>query len=98
LAALRGSKRLAEKPCSGPGAGSWQQNLEFFGTPLFIEPSQGQLSGDAGLLPIWQFDGRIGLTRAFADALAPGLIRHTLLDMVRARVYSIRQTNDIHIG
>jgi hypothetical protein len=43
--------------------------LDFFGTPLVIEPSPGQLSSDAGLLPIRQFDGRVGLTRAFTDAL-----------------------------
>jgi hypothetical protein len=43
--------------------------LDFFGTPLVIEPSPGQLSGDAGLLPLRPFDRRIGLTRAFADAL-----------------------------
>jgi hypothetical protein len=34
----------------------------FFGTPLEIEPSQGQLSGNAVLLPFHQFDPRIGLT------------------------------------
>jgi hypothetical protein len=31
-----------------PGGKSWT----FFGTQRVIEPSQGQLSGDAGLLPI----------------------------------------------
>src|SRR5262249_48174116 len=58
-----------------------------------IEPSQGQLSGDAGLLPIRQFDQRIGLTRSFADALDdprdPELTEHTFLEMVRSRVYGI---------
>jgi hypothetical protein len=29
-----------------------------------------QLSSDAGLLPLRQFDERVALTRAFADALA----------------------------
>ena len=29
---------------------AWPQVLDFFGTPLVIEPSAGQLSGDAGLL------------------------------------------------
>jgi hypothetical protein len=48
---------------------AWPQILDFFGTSLVIEPSQGQLSSDAGLLPIRQFDDRIGLTRAFTDAL-----------------------------
>jgi hypothetical protein len=72
---------------------AWPQVLDFFGTPLVIEPSPGQLSGDAGLLPIRQFDQRIGLTRAFAEALDdprdPGLTEHTFLQMVRARVYGI---------
>ena len=37
----------------------WSQNLDFFGTPRVIEPSAGQLSSDAGPLPIRQFDERI---------------------------------------
>ncbi len=40
----------------------WQHRLAFFGTPLVIEPSPGQLSGDAGLLPIRPFDQRMGLS------------------------------------
>jgi hypothetical protein len=32
------------------------------GTPLVIEPSPGQLTRDAGLLPIRQFDEQIGLS------------------------------------
>jgi hypothetical protein len=72
---------------------AWPQVLDFFGTPLVIEPSRGQLSGDAGLLPIRQFDERLGLTRAFAEALDdprdPGLTEHTFVEMVRSRVYGI---------
>jgi hypothetical protein len=72
---------------------AWPQVLGFFGTPLVIEPSPGQLSSDAGLLPIRQFDERIGLTRAFALALDdprdPALTEHTFLEMVRVRVYGI---------
>ncbi len=72
---------------------AWPQVLDFFDTPLVIEPSAGQLSGDAGLLPMRQFDQRIGLTRAFADALDdprdPDLTEHTFLEMVRSRVYGI---------
>jgi hypothetical protein len=48
---------------------AWPQVLDFFGIPFVIEPSDGQLSSNAGLLPVRQFDQRIGLTRAFADAL-----------------------------
>jgi hypothetical protein len=32
-------------------APAWSLCLAFFGTPLVIEPSPGQLSGDAGLPP-----------------------------------------------
>src|SRR5262249_52139062 len=71
----------------------WPQVLDFFGTPLVIEPSAGQLSGDAGLLPIRQFDERDGLTRAAPAALhqprGPALTEHTALEMVRSRVYGI---------
>jgi hypothetical protein len=48
---------------------AWPQCLEFVGTPLVLEPSPGQLSSDAGLLPTREFDERIGLTQTFADAL-----------------------------
>jgi hypothetical protein len=71
----------------------WPQALDFFGIPLVIEPSPGRLSGEAGRLPLRQFDERLGLTRAFADALDdprdPGLTEHTLLEMVRRRVDGI---------
>jgi hypothetical protein len=73
--------------------GGWPQVLDFFGTPLVIEPSPGQLSSDAGLLPIREFDERIGLTQAFAAALDDprdaDLTEHTFLGMVRSRVYGI---------
>jgi hypothetical protein len=72
---------------------AWRQTLDFFGTPLVIEVSPGQLTSDAGLLPVRQFDERIGLTQAFADALddprVPALVEHALVEMVRARVYGI---------
>ena len=72
---------------------AWQQALDFFGTPLVVEPSAGQLSSDAGLLPFRQLDEQLGLTRSFAAALSdprdPGLVEHSLLDMVRARAYGI---------
>ncbi|HEY7155144.1 MAG TPA: IS1380 family transposase [Gemmataceae bacterium] len=58
-----------------------------------IEPSPGQLSRDAGLLPIRQFDEGIGLTQAFTAALDdprdPDLTEHRFLEMVRSRVYGI---------
>jgi hypothetical protein len=70
-------------------AAALQHCLAFFGTPLGIEPSQGQLSGDAGLLPIRPFDPYIGLTSAFAEALDDlrdwDLTEHAFPEMVRAR-------------
>ncbi|HEY7427191.1 MAG TPA: hypothetical protein VH682_23355 [Gemmataceae bacterium] len=48
---------------------TWSQVLDFFDMPLVIEPSPGQLSSDAGLLPVRPFDQRSGLTRTFADGL-----------------------------
>jgi hypothetical protein len=48
---------------------AWPQVLDFFGSPPVIEPSQGQLSSDAGLFPIRQLEDRSGLTLAFASAL-----------------------------
>ena len=51
---------------------TWPQPLDYFEMPLVIEPSAGQFSSDAGLLPVRQFDERIGLTQAFADALLKG--------------------------
>jgi hypothetical protein len=72
---------------------AWSQVLDFFDMPLVIEPSPGQLSCDAGLQPIRQFDQRIGLPWAVADALAdpcdPDLTEHTFVAMVRSRVYGI---------
>jgi hypothetical protein len=72
---------------------AWPQVLDFFGTPLVIEPSPGQLSSDAGLLPIREFDERVGLTHTFAEALDdprdPDLTEHTFQEMVRSRVYGI---------
>jgi hypothetical protein len=50
-------------------ADAWPQVIHFFGTPLVLEPSQGQLSSDAGLLPIRQFDERVRRPRAFAEAV-----------------------------
>jgi len=43
--------------------------LDVFGTPLVIEPWPGQLSRNAGPLPLRQLDRRIGLTRASTQPL-----------------------------
>ena len=68
--------------------------LEFFPKkPLEFEISTAQMSSDAGLLPIVQFDEKIGLTARFASALSDGrkeaIIDHSKLTMVRQRVYGI---------
>ena len=55
--------------------------------------SDAPLTSDAGLLPMRQFDQRIGLTQRFADALRdprdPARIDHTFLEMTRMRVFGI---------
>lgn len=71
-----------------------QLSLDFFEPlPVVVEVAKTQLTSDAGLLPIRQFDERIGLTRSFAAALTdrrdPDLIEHTFLEMVRARIFGI---------
>jgi DDE family transposase len=61
--------------------------------PLVVETTAAQLSSDAGLLPLREFDERIGLTQSFADQLQdrrdPDAIDHSCRDMTRARVYGI---------
>jgi hypothetical protein len=59
------------------------QCIDFFGTPIVIEPSPGELSSDGGLLPIRQFGERIGLTatsaRVLKDPRDPDLSAPTLV-------------------
>jgi hypothetical protein len=61
--------------------------------PIKVGVSRAALSSDAGLLPVRQFDERIGLTRHFAEALKdtrdPTFTEHSLLEMVRQRIYGI---------
>ncbi|WLD10297.1 IS1380 family transposase [Planctellipticum variicoloris] len=60
--------------------------------PIEIEVSRAQLTGDAGLLPIRQFDEAICLTQRFADALTDartGDVRHSNRSLVRQRIYGI---------
>jgi Transposase DDE domain group 1 len=71
-----------------------QLHFDFFESlPVVLEVSAAPLSSDAGLLPIRQFDQRIGLTRQFAAALNdprdPELTEHSFLEMVRMRIYGI---------
>ena len=72
----------------------FQLTLDFLpGKPVVVQPSHAQLSSDAGLLPIRQFDQRLGMTRDFAAALSdsrhPSYTDHAFLEMTRMRVYGI---------
>jgi len=71
----------------------WQKSLGFFGKSVVVEPSEATLTSDAGLLPIRQFDEAIGLTEQFAAALTDlryqPSVTHSLLEMVRMRIYGI---------
>ena len=71
----------------------WQKSFEFFGKPVVVQPGEAELTSDAGLLPIREFDQRIGMTEQFADALTdtrsqPSVV-HTLREMVRMRIFGI---------
>ena len=61
--------------------------------PVVVEVSDAALTSDAGLLPFRQLDQRLGFTRQLADALHdrrdPDLIDHSLLAMLRMRLYGI---------
>src|SRR5262245_31712384 len=61
--------------------------------PIVIESCDAPLTSDAGLLPLRQFDQRIGLTAQFAAALHdprdPQLTEHSFLEMVRMRLFGI---------
>jgi hypothetical protein len=71
-----------------------QGTLAFFDElPIVLEASAAPLTSDAGLLPIREFDQRIGLTAAFAAVLDddrdPQLLTHPFVQMTRSRVYGI---------
>ena len=73
---------------------AWQATLDFWDElPIIVEPSRAELSSDAGLLPLRQYDEQIGLTRQFAQALSdwrdPQRCDHSLLEMVRSRTFGI---------
>lgn len=59
--------------------------------PIDVEPIEEQVTSDAGLLPIRQFDEGLGWSAGFAaqvhDKRCGGL--HTLVEMVRQRVFGI---------
>lgn len=70
----------------------WSERLAFHPKKrLVVENSAGRLSSDAGLLVVREFDERIGLTAQFASALSDARRDpdHSLLSMVRQRIYGI---------
>lgn len=75
--------------------GVWSERLEFHPPkPVDVENSGGRLSSDAGLLVVREFDERVRLTEQFAAALQetrrnPDQCRHSLLSLVRQRIYGI---------
>jgi len=73
-------------------AESEQLAFDFYpGLPVVVQPSQGQLSSDAGLLPVRQFDRRWRYTDRMARCLEePGDARgQSRLSMLRQRVFGI---------
>jgi hypothetical protein len=57
--------------------------------PVVVQRHEGQLSSDAGLLPVRQFDHRLGYTERMARCLVdpkPGR-DHSLLSMLRQRLF-----------
>ena len=72
-------------------AGSDQLSFDFLpDRPVVVQRHDGQLTSDAGLLPIRQFDGRWDYTGRMAAGLHDprgGVPRHALLAMLRQRVY-----------
>jgi hypothetical protein len=61
--------------------------------PIRADFSGGQISSDAGLLPLRAFDQRYGLTRGLAERLcdprAEERVRHSVLSLFRQRLYQV---------
>jgi hypothetical protein len=73
---------------------AWQATFDFFADlPIIVEPSRAQLTSDAGLLVFREFDQHLGFTEQFANALGDvrdvELVDHTMLEMVRSRVFGV---------
>jgi hypothetical protein len=72
----------------------WQKVFDFFAPkPVVVEPVEALVTSDAGLLPIRQFDERIGMTQQVAAALHDPryepFVEHTFEEMARMRIYGI---------
>jgi Transposase DDE domain group 1 len=57
--------------------------------PIVVQANPAPLTSDAGLLPLRQFDDRIGLSAALHDPRDPRRTTHSFLEMVRLRLYGI---------
>lgn len=73
---------------------AFQKCFSFLGEKrIVVEASAGALTSDAGLLPIREFDHRLGHTEQFANALEDQrhqpFVEHTVLEMVRMRIFGI---------
>ena len=73
---------------------AWQLDLNFGpNLAVVVEPSHGELTSDAGLLLIRQFDQQVGFTQAVAGVLSdprdPQRRFHELDEMLRTRIYGI---------
>ncbi len=79
----------------------WQETFDFLGDlPIIVEPSRAQLTSDAGLLVFRELDQHLGMTAQFANALGDArdidLLDHSMLEMVRARVYGVLADYEDH--
>src|SRR5438045_783460 len=68
-----------------------QLGFGFFERPVIVQALAEQVSSDAGLVPIRQFDEGLGYTAGFAAQLRDTRVggTHSLLEMVRQRVFGI---------
>jgi hypothetical protein len=68
--------------------------FDFFSRlPVIVQAKNVQVSSDAGILPLRQFDHQIGYSQRFIaslnDARDPERVDHTLAQMVRQRLYGL---------
>lgn len=71
-----------------------QMSFDFLpGLPIVVQTKDVQVTSDAGILPLRQFDHQIGLTEHFiaclSDPRRPELIDHEVAQMVRQRIFGI---------
>jgi len=75
-----------------------EQELDFeftFNRSIKVESRAERLTGDAGVLLLRELDERIGLTSSLGESLIdhrnPELIRYTLTELLRQRIYGFAQ-------